>query len=162
MSFQVLCSQTIQVCCLISHTLAVDSLVIMITSGMTTWGWRLQTTTGRWDGIWSCRSFSKTKIFQHVWKYGITAFNPLLLTHVWHNMSCDELCLKQIQFIFTLLFVSPSALNLIGPRAMDVLAELSYVSMTPDHFPSMFCKVKTQTIQTILKTPKTDPLIIIT
>lgn len=34
-----------------------------------------------------------------------------------------------------------SALNLIGPRAMDVLAELSYVSMTPDHFPSMFCKV---------------------
>lgn len=24
---------------------------------------------------------------------------------------------------------------------MDVLAELSYVSMTPDHFPSMFCKV---------------------
>lgn len=35
----------------------------------------------------------------------------------------------------------PLALNLIGPRAMDVLAELSYVSMTPDHFPSMFCKV---------------------
>lgn len=35
----------------------------------------------------------------------------------------------------------PTALNLIGPRAMDVLAELSYVSMTPDHFPSMFCKV---------------------
>uniref|UniRef100_A0A674PCX5 Pyruvate dehydrogenase phosphatase regulatory subunit, mitochondrial n=1 Tax=Takifugu rubripes TaxID=31033 RepID=A0A674PCX5_TAKRU len=33
-----------------------------------------------------------------------------------------------------------TALNLIGPRAMDVLAELSYVSMTPDHFPSMFCK----------------------
>ncbi|MEQ2203402.1 hypothetical protein XENOCAPTIV_029585, partial [Xenoophorus captivus] len=31
-------------------------------------------------------------------------------------------------------------LNLIGPRAMDVLAELSYVSMTPEHFPSMFCK----------------------
>lgn len=25
---------------------------------------------------------------------------------------------------------------------MDVLAELSYVSMTPDHFPSMFCKVR--------------------
>lgn len=24
---------------------------------------------------------------------------------------------------------------------MDVLAELSYVSMTPEHFPSMFCKV---------------------
>ncbi|TRY95455.1 hypothetical protein DNTS_000431 [Danionella cerebrum] len=33
-----------------------------------------------------------------------------------------------------------TALNLIGPRAMDVLAELSYVSMTPDHFPSLFCK----------------------
>ena len=33
------------------------------------------------------------------------------------------------------------ALNLIGPRATDILAELSYVSMTPDHFPSMFCKV---------------------
>lgn len=36
----------------------------------------------------------------------------------------------------------PLALNLIGPRAMDVLAELSYVSMTPEHFPSMFCKVR--------------------
>lgn len=34
-----------------------------------------------------------------------------------------------------------SALNLIGPRAMDVLSELSYVSMTPEHFPSLFCKV---------------------
>lgn len=33
------------------------------------------------------------------------------------------------------------ALNLIGPRAMDVLSELSYVSMTPEHFPSLFCKV---------------------
>lgn len=29
---------------------------------------------------------------------------------------------------------------------MDVLAELSYVSMTPDHFPSMFCKVRKKTI----------------
>lgn len=36
---------------------------------------------------------------------------------------------------------SLAALNLIGPRAMDVLSELSYVSMTPEHFPSLFCKV---------------------
>uniref|UniRef100_A0A669CHY3 Pyruvate dehydrogenase phosphatase regulatory subunit n=1 Tax=Oreochromis niloticus TaxID=8128 RepID=A0A669CHY3_ORENI len=42
------------------------------------------------------------------------------------------------RYCLQLLFFS--ALNLIGPRAMDVLAELSYVSMTPDHFPSMFCK----------------------
>lgn len=34
-----------------------------------------------------------------------------------------------------------AALNVIGPRAMDVLSELSYVSMTPEHFPSLFCKV---------------------
>uniref|UniRef100_A0A8C4RXS5 Pyruvate dehydrogenase phosphatase regulatory subunit n=1 Tax=Erpetoichthys calabaricus TaxID=27687 RepID=A0A8C4RXS5_ERPCA len=33
-----------------------------------------------------------------------------------------------------------TALNLIGPRAMDVLSELSYVPMTPEHFPSLFCK----------------------
>lgn len=33
------------------------------------------------------------------------------------------------------------ALNLIGPRAVDVLSELSYAPMTPDHFPSLFCKV---------------------
>ncbi|MBV96715.1 Pyruvate dehydrogenase phosphatase regulatory subunit, mitochondrial, partial [Eschrichtius robustus] len=32
------------------------------------------------------------------------------------------------------------ALNLIGPRAVDVLSELSYAPMTPDHFPSLFCK----------------------
>lgn len=38
--------------------------------------------------------------------------------------------------------VFSSALNLIGPRAMDVLSELSYVSMTPEHFPSLFCKVR--------------------
>uniref|UniRef100_A0A2K5QQW3 Pyruvate dehydrogenase phosphatase regulatory subunit n=1 Tax=Cebus imitator TaxID=2715852 RepID=A0A2K5QQW3_CEBIM len=31
-------------------------------------------------------------------------------------------------------------LNLIGPRAVDVLSELSYAPMTPDHFPSLFCK----------------------
>uniref|UniRef100_A0AAA9TT84 Pyruvate dehydrogenase phosphatase regulatory subunit, mitochondrial n=1 Tax=Bos taurus TaxID=9913 RepID=A0AAA9TT84_BOVIN len=33
-----------------------------------------------------------------------------------------------------------TALNLIGPRAVDVLSELSYAPMTPDHFPSLFCK----------------------
>uniref|UniRef100_A0A8D2J997 Pyruvate dehydrogenase phosphatase regulatory subunit, mitochondrial n=1 Tax=Varanus komodoensis TaxID=61221 RepID=A0A8D2J997_VARKO len=33
-----------------------------------------------------------------------------------------------------------TALNLIGPRAVDVLAELSYAPMTPEHFPSLFCK----------------------
>lgn len=35
-----------------------------------------------------------------------------------------------------------AALNVIGPRAMDVLSELSYVPLTPDHFPSLFCKVR--------------------
>lgn len=39
---------------------------------------------------------------------------------------------------------SLTALNLIGPRAMDVLSELSYVSMTPEHFPSLFCKASVQ------------------
>lgn len=33
------------------------------------------------------------------------------------------------------------ALNLIGPRALDVLSELSYAPITPEHFPSLFCKV---------------------
>lgn len=33
------------------------------------------------------------------------------------------------------------ALNLIGPRAVDVLSELSYAPITPEHFPSFFCKV---------------------
>uniref|UniRef100_A0A8C5L137 Pyruvate dehydrogenase phosphatase regulatory subunit n=1 Tax=Jaculus jaculus TaxID=51337 RepID=A0A8C5L137_JACJA len=33
-----------------------------------------------------------------------------------------------------------AALNLIGPRAVDVLSELSYAPMTPDHFPTLFCK----------------------
>lgn len=33
------------------------------------------------------------------------------------------------------------ALNLIGPRAVDVLSELSYAPITPEHFPSLFCKV---------------------
>lgn len=38
------------------------------------------------------------------------------------------------------LFLS-LALNLIGPRAVDVLSELSYAPMTAEHFPSLFCKV---------------------
>ncbi|XP_078735628.1 pyruvate dehydrogenase phosphatase regulatory subunit, mitochondrial isoform X2 [Lampetra fluviatilis] len=33
-----------------------------------------------------------------------------------------------------------TALNLIGPRAQDVLSELSYTPVTPEHFPSMLCK----------------------
>ncbi|KAM4639081.1 pyruvate dehydrogenase phosphatase regulatory subunit, mitochondrial isoform 2-T7 [Amazona ochrocephala] len=33
-----------------------------------------------------------------------------------------------------------TALNLIGPRAVDVLSELSYAPITPEHFPSFFCK----------------------
>ena len=40
----------------------------------------------------------------------------------------------------TVIFPS-LALNLIGPRAVDVLSELSYAPVTPDHFPSLFCKV---------------------
>lgn len=46
-----------------------------------------------------------------------------------------------IQRSLIVLHVFFEALNLIGPRAMDVLSELSYTPMTPDHFPSMFCKV---------------------
>lgn len=38
------------------------------------------------------------------------------------------------------------ALNLIGPRAVDVLSELSYAPITPDHFPSLFCKVGTSKV----------------
>uniref|UniRef100_A0A667XD98 Pyruvate dehydrogenase phosphatase regulatory subunit, mitochondrial n=1 Tax=Myripristis murdjan TaxID=586833 RepID=A0A667XD98_9TELE len=58
--------------------------------------------------------------------------------HCWswikkHMPSDPQLHLEDVSWKYT-------ALNLIGPRAMDVLAELSYVSMTPDHFPSMFCK----------------------
>ncbi|KAM9817195.1 pyruvate dehydrogenase phosphatase regulatory subunit, mitochondrial [Neosynchiropus ocellatus] len=58
--------------------------------------------------------------------------------HCWswmkkHMPSDPNLHLEDVSWKYT-------ALNLIGPRAMDVLAELSYVSMTPDHFPSMFCK----------------------
>ncbi|XP_019722220.1 pyruvate dehydrogenase phosphatase regulatory subunit, mitochondrial [Hippocampus comes] len=58
--------------------------------------------------------------------------------HCWswikkHMPNDPHLHLEDVSWKYT-------ALNLIGPRATDVLAELSYVSMTPDHFPSMFCK----------------------
>ncbi|XP_037590072.1 pyruvate dehydrogenase phosphatase regulatory subunit, mitochondrial [Cebus imitator] len=42
--------------------------------------------------------------------------------------------------VSTSLVLFHLALNLIGPRAVDVLSELSYAPMTPDHFPSLFCK----------------------
>lgn len=50
-----------------------------------------------------------------------------------HMAGEPQLHLEDVSWKYT-------ALNLIGPRATDILAELSYVSMTPDHFPSMFCK----------------------
>uniref|UniRef100_A0A8C9WI10 Pyruvate dehydrogenase phosphatase regulatory subunit, mitochondrial n=1 Tax=Scleropages formosus TaxID=113540 RepID=A0A8C9WI10_SCLFO len=50
-----------------------------------------------------------------------------------HMPSDPQLHLEDVSWKYT-------ALNLIGPRAMDVLSELSYVSMTPEHFPSLFCK----------------------
>uniref|UniRef100_A0A671T272 Pyruvate dehydrogenase phosphatase regulatory subunit, mitochondrial n=1 Tax=Sinocyclocheilus anshuiensis TaxID=1608454 RepID=A0A671T272_9TELE len=58
--------------------------------------------------------------------------------HCWswikkHMPSDPQLHLEDVSWKYT-------ALNLIGPRAMDVLSELSYVSMTPEHFPSLFCK----------------------
>ncbi|MBN3316616.1 PDPR phosphatase, partial [Atractosteus spatula] len=58
--------------------------------------------------------------------------------HCWawirkHMRSDPQLHLEDVTWKYT-------ALNLIGPRAMDVLSELSYVPMTPDHFPSLFCK----------------------
>ncbi|MBN3290453.1 PDPR phosphatase, partial [Polypterus senegalus] len=58
--------------------------------------------------------------------------------HCWswmkqHMPNDHELQLEDVTWKFT-------ALNLIGPRAMDVLSELSYVPMTPEHFPSLFCK----------------------
>uniref|UniRef100_A0A8C5BJ53 Pyruvate dehydrogenase phosphatase regulatory subunit, mitochondrial n=1 Tax=Gadus morhua TaxID=8049 RepID=A0A8C5BJ53_GADMO len=58
--------------------------------------------------------------------------------HCWswmkkHMPNDPQLHLEDVSWKYT-------ALNLIGPRATDILAELSYVSMTPDHFPSMFCK----------------------
>ncbi|XP_041048628.1 pyruvate dehydrogenase phosphatase regulatory subunit, mitochondrial isoform X2 [Carcharodon carcharias] len=58
--------------------------------------------------------------------------------HCWswlkqHMPKDSQLQLEDVTWKYT-------ALNLIGPRAMDVLSELSYVPMTPDHFPSLFCK----------------------
>ncbi|KAM9301504.1 pyruvate dehydrogenase phosphatase regulatory subunit, mitochondrial isoform 2-T2 [Gastrophryne carolinensis] len=58
--------------------------------------------------------------------------------HCWswlkqHMPSDSDLLLEDVTWKYT-------ALNLIGPRAMDVLSELSYAPMTPDHFPSLFCK----------------------
>ncbi|XP_035251702.1 pyruvate dehydrogenase phosphatase regulatory subunit, mitochondrial [Anguilla anguilla] len=58
--------------------------------------------------------------------------------HCWawikkHMPNDPHLHLEDVSWKYT-------ALNLIGPRAMDVLSELSYVSMTPEHFPSLFCK----------------------
>ncbi|CAM4585144.1 unnamed protein product [Leuciscus chuanchicus] len=58
--------------------------------------------------------------------------------HCWswikkHMPNDPQLHLEDVSWKYT-------ALNLIGPRAMDVLSELSYVSMTPEHFPSLFCK----------------------
>lgn len=50
-----------------------------------------------------------------------------------HIPKDNQLHLEDVTWKYT-------ALNLIGPRAMDVLSELSYVPMTPDHFPSLFCK----------------------
>ncbi|XP_051703249.2 pyruvate dehydrogenase phosphatase regulatory subunit, mitochondrial isoform X2 [Oryctolagus cuniculus] len=58
--------------------------------------------------------------------------------HCWawlkkHMPSDSSLLLEDVTWKYT-------ALNLIGPRAVDVLSELSYAPMTPDHFPSLFCK----------------------
>ncbi|XP_029464755.1 pyruvate dehydrogenase phosphatase regulatory subunit, mitochondrial isoform X2 [Rhinatrema bivittatum] len=50
-----------------------------------------------------------------------------------HMPNDSDLFLEDVTWKYT-------ALNLIGPRAMDVLSELSYTPMTPDHFPSLFCK----------------------
>ncbi|XP_074142085.1 pyruvate dehydrogenase phosphatase regulatory subunit, mitochondrial isoform X1 [Sminthopsis crassicaudata] len=58
--------------------------------------------------------------------------------HCWawlkkHMPENSNLLLEDVTWKYT-------ALNLIGPRAMDVLSELSYAPMSPDHFPSLFCK----------------------
>ncbi|XP_054390093.1 pyruvate dehydrogenase phosphatase regulatory subunit, mitochondrial isoform X2 [Pongo abelii] len=58
--------------------------------------------------------------------------------HCWawlkkHRPRDSSLLLEDVTWKYT-------ALNLIGPRAVDVLSELSYAPMTPDHFPSLFCK----------------------
>ncbi|NWJ04974.1 PDPR phosphatase, partial [Crypturellus undulatus] len=58
--------------------------------------------------------------------------------HCWswlknHLPSDSNLTMEDVTWKYT-------ALNLIGPRAVDVLSELSYAPITPDHFPSLFCK----------------------
>ncbi|KAH0619451.1 hypothetical protein JD844_000094 [Phrynosoma platyrhinos] len=58
--------------------------------------------------------------------------------HCWawlkkHMPEDSSLLLEDVTWKYT-------ALNLIGPRAVDVLSELSYAPMTPEHFPSLFCK----------------------
>ncbi|XP_037372029.1 pyruvate dehydrogenase phosphatase regulatory subunit, mitochondrial [Talpa occidentalis] len=58
--------------------------------------------------------------------------------HCWawlkkHMPEDSNLLLEDVTWKYT-------ALNLIGPRAVDVLSELSYAPMTPEHFPSLFCK----------------------
>ncbi|XP_044519048.1 pyruvate dehydrogenase phosphatase regulatory subunit, mitochondrial [Gracilinanus agilis] len=58
--------------------------------------------------------------------------------HCWswlkrHMPENDILFLEDVTWKYT-------ALNLIGPRAMAVLSELSYAPLTPDHFPNLFCK----------------------
>ncbi|XP_030059481.1 pyruvate dehydrogenase phosphatase regulatory subunit, mitochondrial [Microcaecilia unicolor] len=50
-----------------------------------------------------------------------------------HMPNDSDLFLEDVTWKYT-------ALNLIGPRAVDVLSELSYAPMTSDHFPSLFCK----------------------
>nr|KAF6286196.1 pyruvate dehydrogenase phosphatase regulatory subunit [Myotis myotis] len=50
-----------------------------------------------------------------------------------HMQLDSNLLLEDVTWKYT-------ALNLIGPRAVDVLSELSYAPITPDHFPSLFCK----------------------
>ncbi|XP_038609251.1 pyruvate dehydrogenase phosphatase regulatory subunit, mitochondrial [Tachyglossus aculeatus] len=58
--------------------------------------------------------------------------------HCWswlkkHMPNDGNLLLEDVTWKYT-------ALNLIGPRAVDVLSELSYAPMTAEHFPSLFCK----------------------
>ncbi|XP_062997404.1 pyruvate dehydrogenase phosphatase regulatory subunit, mitochondrial isoform X2 [Elgaria multicarinata webbii] len=58
--------------------------------------------------------------------------------HCWawlkkHMPDDSNLLLEDVTWKYT-------ALNLIGPRAVDVLSELSYAPMAPEHFPSLFCK----------------------
>uniref|UniRef100_A0A8D0GQS0 Pyruvate dehydrogenase phosphatase regulatory subunit, mitochondrial n=1 Tax=Sphenodon punctatus TaxID=8508 RepID=A0A8D0GQS0_SPHPU len=58
--------------------------------------------------------------------------------HCWawlkrHMPSDSNLLMEDVTWKYT-------ALNLIGPRAVDVLSELSYAPVTQEHFPSLFCK----------------------